>query len=96
MKPIGNKILVRKEEATEMKSASGLIISTASKSAYDMLRGTVAYASDGYMTSHGEFVELNVVPGDVIFFMRQHAVELEYNGEKFFLVAESDVIGIDQ
>lgn len=56
------------------------------------LRAIVLYVGDGYRLSDGEFVPLDLHPGDEVLFFKGNATEMRLNDESVLLLHERDVL----
>lgn len=91
-KPLGDNVLVKPGEA-ETKTKSGIVLteSSADKPKW----GTVVAVGQGYfdpMTK--QFMPLTVQEGDKVYWSYQ-GQEIELDGEKYFVMKESQLLGIE-
>jgi chaperonin GroES len=94
LRPLGDKVLVRplSEEEFGTKSASGIIIpETVDREKAD--RGEVIAVGPGRWDEDGEKrLALDVSVGDKVIF--QWGDKIEYMGQKYYLVSESNISAV--
>ena len=90
IQPLGDKVLV-KITAEEKISPSGIIIpETAKQEKSD--RGTVVAAGPGRMDENGKRLPMDVKVGDTVLF--QWGDKIEYGGEEYYLVSETNISAV--
>lgn len=95
IQPLGDRVLVKREEAPAAKSAAGIIIpDTAQKE--KSKRGTVLATGPGRMADDGTLVKMNVPTGAKVVFNAGWDNEVEVAGDdaEYFLVRESDILAV--
>lgn len=93
-KPLGDRVLVRPQEETENKTASGIIL-TDSSSLSQKVYGEVVSVGTGIFSQSGERIPMTVQVGDVVMYEKGQGVnEIEIEDEKFLLFNEHQLIGI--
>jgi chaperonin GroES len=94
LRPLGDKVLVRplSDEELGTKSASGIIIpETVDREKAD--RGEVVAVGPGRWDEDGEKrIPLGVAIGDKVIF--QWGDKLEWEGQKYYLVSESNISAV--
>lgn len=90
---IRSKIIVRKLQI-EMKSKTGLVISTAEDNQPKPTKGEVLYVGTGFIKDDGTIIPMCVQKGDVVFFnpFASHPIKLET--EELLAIDERDVLAI--
>lgn len=86
IKPLADRVLI-KPAAAEEKTASGIIIPDSAKE--KPLRGEVIAVGNG--TKDEEMV-LQV--GNIVLYGKYAGTELEFDGEKYLIMKQSDVLAI--
>ena len=86
VKPLSDRVLVKPNPAEE-KTAGGLFIPDTAKE--KPLMGKVIAAGPG--TSE---VKMEVKVGDTVMYGKYAGTELEYEGEKYLIMRQSDVLAI--
>ncbi len=89
--PVNDRVLVKPEELEKI-TASGIIIPDTAKSEKSTI-GTVVATGPG-RHEEGKLVPMAIKVGQKVYFNPGWENELEWKGEKYFLVAESDIKAI--
>ena len=95
IKPLGDRVLVKREEAETSKSAAGIIIpDTAQKE--KSKKGTIIAVGPGRITDEGTLVAISVRVGSTVLFNSGWDNEVEFSGDdaEYFLVKESDILAV--
>lgn len=90
--PLADWVLI-KPEPIETKTASGIIIPDTAKQEKASI-GRVVAAGPGKRGDDNELVPVAVKSGQKVYFNQGWESELEWKGEKYFLVHEGDVKAI--
>ncbi len=91
IKPLGEKILVKRLEAEE-KTAGGIVLPDSAKE--KPKEGKVVALGDGKLLDDGKRAEFQVKVGDVIIFSSYAGTEVTVDGEEYLLMSEEDVLAI--
>lgn len=86
IKPLGDRVLIQPTAAEEV-TASGIYIPDAAKE--KPLKGTIVAVGNG--TKDEEMV---LKPGDVVLYGKYAGTELPFEGEKYLMMRQSDVLGV--
>jgi len=86
IKPLADRVLVRPSQA-EQKTASGIIIPDSAKE--KPLKGEVLAVGKG--TKDEEMV---VAVGDSVLYGKYAGTELEWDGEKYLIMRQNDILAI--
>ena len=95
LQPLADRILVKREDAAEKKSPSGIIIpDTAQKE--KSKRGVVIAVGTGRITEEGKTIPVSVKVGAKVYFNSgwDNEVPAGEKDEEYFLVKESDILAI--
>ena len=92
IKPLADKVLVKSDEASEEKSAGGIIIPDTAKEKPQ--RGNIVALGPGRTDENGKIIKMNVKVGDKVLYSKYGGTELEYDGEKYLIMSESDILAI--
>ena len=90
-RPLHDRILVRRIEATE-KTSGGIIIPDTAKEKPQ--EGEVLAVGPGARDDRGEIIALDVQVGNRILFGKWSGTEVKIDGEDLMIMKESDVMGI--
>jgi chaperonin GroES len=91
LRPLHDRVLVRRVEAEE-KTAGGIIIPDTAKEKPQ--EGEVIAVGAGTLNDKGELRPLDVKAGDRILFGKWSGTEVRVDGEELLIMKESDVMGI--
>jgi chaperonin GroES len=91
LKPLHDRVLVRRTESEE-KTSGGLIIPDSAKEKPS--EGEIVAAGPGARKDSGELIEMAVKPGDKILFGKWSGTEVHLDGEELLMMKESDIMGI--
>ena len=91
IKPLQDRVLVRRLETEENVGGSIVIPDTAKEKPQE---GEVVAAGDGKTLDSGQTVALSVKPGDRILFGKYSGTEVKLDDEEFLIMREDEVLGI--
>ena len=91
VRPLGDKILVKRLEAEE-KTASGIFLPESAKEKPQ--QATVIAVGDGKLLKNGERAAFSVKVGDVIILNKWGGTEVKIDGEEYMVMAEDEVLAI--
>ncbi|HOF99390.1 MAG: co-chaperone GroES [Paludibacteraceae bacterium] len=86
IKPLADRVLVKPAPAEE-KTSSGIIIPDSAKE--KPLKGEVVAVGKGTKDE-----EMIVAVGDTVLYGKYAGTELEWDGEKYLIMRQSDIMGI--
>lgn len=90
IKPLGDRVVVRPEEAEE-KTESGLYIPDTAKEKPQ--RGTIVSVGPGRVED-GKKIDMSVGEGDTVLYGKYSGTEVTLNAEDLLIMRESDILGI--
>ena len=91
VKPLQDRILVRRVEAVE-KTRGGIIIPDSAKER--PLEGNVIAVGSGTRLEDGTLVTLDVKAGDRILFGKYAGTEIKVDGVDHIIIREDEVLGV--
>jgi chaperonin GroES len=91
VRPLHDRILVKREEETEEK-VGGIIIPDSAKEKPQ--RGKVVSAGNGKVNEDGKRTPLDVKSGDRILFGKYSGSEVKIDGDEYLILREEDVLAI--
>ena len=91
LKPLHDRVLVRRLEGDE-KTSGGLIIPDSAKE--KPAEGVVIACGEGSRKDSGEFIAMAVSNGDKILFGKWSGTEVTVDGEELLIMKESDILGV--
>ena len=86
IKPLGNRVLIKKLEAEE-KTAGGIILTTAAQEKPQMAE--VVAVGPGTKDE-----PMEVKAGDKIVFAKYAGTEVKYEGEEYTIMKQSDILAV--
>lgn len=91
VKPLGEKLLIKRVEA-EGKTAGGIVLPDTAKE--KPKEGKVIALGDGKLLKNGERVKFQVKAGDRVLFSPYGGTEVKIDGEEYLLMSEDDILAI--
>ena len=91
LKPLGDRVVIRVLEQEE-KTASGIFLPDTAKEKPS--QGEVVAVGPGKLQGDGKRVALDVKVGDKIIFSKYAGTEVKFEGTKYLIVSERDILAI--
>ena len=91
IRPLGDKVLVRRVEA-ESKTAGGIVLPDAAKE--KPKRGKIIAVGQGKQLDDGERAKLQVKKGDEVLFSSYAGTEITVDGKEMMIMSEDDILAI--
>lgn len=91
VRPLNDRILVRRMEEEETTSGGIIIPDTAKEKPQ---RGEVIATGRGKVNEAGKTLPLEVNVGDRVLFGKYSGTELKLNGKEYLMMREEDVLGV--
>ena len=91
VKPLADRILVRRIEEQETKRGGIIIPDTAKEKPQE---GEVVAVGPGRMTDEGKRIAMEVKKGDRILIGKYSGTDVKIDGTEFVILREDDVLGI--
>ena len=91
VRPLGDKILLKRVEA-ESKTKSGIVLPETAKE--KPKRGTVIAVGDGKLLDSGERAKFQVKKGDEVIFASYAGTEIKVGDEELLVLSEDEVLAI--
>lgn len=91
LKPLGDRVVIRVLEQEE-KTASGIFLPDTAKEKPS--QGEVVAVGPGKLQDDGKRVALDVKVGDKIIFSKYAGIEVKFEGTKYLIVSERDILAI--
>lgn len=86
IKPLGSRVVIKRIEAEE-KTASGIILTGQAKEVPQMAE--VIAVGPGT-----EDEKIEVAVGDTVIFSQYAGTDVKYNGEKYIIIGQKDILAI--
>jgi len=91
IRPLHDRILVKRVEEQEVKKGGIIIPDTAKEKPQE---GKVIAVGNGKVTDEGKKIPLDVKAGDRILFGKYSGSEVKVEDEEYLILREEDVLGI--
>ena len=92
IKPLADKVLVKPDEISESTTAGGIIIPDTAKEKPQ--KGEIVASGPGRADENGKIIKMNVKVGDKVLYSKYGGNEMEYDGEKYLIMSESDIYAV--
>jgi chaperonin GroES len=92
IRPLYDRIVVKRNEETAEKTASGLFIPDSAKEKPQ--EGEVVAVGQGKRNDQGTLIPLDVKPGDRILYGKYSGSDIKIDGEEFLIMREDEVLGV--
>jgi chaperonin GroES len=92
LRPLHDRILVKRLEESEAKSPGGLFIPDTAKEKPQQAK--VLAVGTGRITDDGKVQPMDVKVGDQIVFSKYAGTEVKIEGEELLIIREDDVLGV--
>ena len=91
IRPLHDRILVKREEEKEVKKGGIIIPDTAKEKPQE---GKVIAVGNGKVNDEGKKVPLDVKAGDKILFGKYSGQEIKLEGEEYLIMREEEILGV--
>jgi chaperonin GroES len=92
IKPLSNRVLVKRLEEEMQKTAGGIIVPDSAKEKPQ--RGKVVAVGPGRLNDDGERIEVEVKVGNEILFGKWSGSEITVDGEEYLFMKDDDILAI--
>jgi chaperonin GroES len=92
IKPLHDRVIIRRIEDTTDKTAGGLYIPDSAKE--KPMEGEVVAAGEGKYKEDGSRQTLDVKQGDRVLFGKYSGSEIKIDGEELLIMREDEILGI--
>ena len=92
IKPLHDRVIIRRLDESAEKTAGGLFIPDSAKEKPQ--EGEVIAAGDGKYKEDGTRQALDVKAGDRVLFGKYSGSEIKLDGEEFLIMREDEILGI--
>ena len=92
IRPLYDRIVVKRIEESAEKTASGLFIPDSAKEKPQ--EGEVIAVGQGKRADDGKLIALDVKVGDRILFGKYSGSDIKMDGEEFLIMREDEVLGV--
>ncbi len=92
IKPLADRVIVKPSDVSESKTAGGIIIPDTAKE--KPVEGKIVAVGKGKLDENGKPIKMEVKVGDKVLYSKYGGTEIEYEGEKYLIMSESDIQAI--
>ena len=92
VKPLGDRVLVKRVEEEEEKTSGGIYIPDTAKEKPQ--RGEVVAVGPGRLTEDGKRLPMDVKEGDEVLFGKYSGSDIKIDGEEYMIIKEDELYGI--
>ena len=105
---VGDRVLIQPGNAVK-RTKTGLYLPAGYQEKEEIQSGYILKCGPGYALPSAEadetwnpkqgevrYLPLQVRPGDLALFVQKHAVEIKYDGEKYFIVPQSAILLVER
>ncbi|RVU71372.1 MULTISPECIES: co-chaperone GroES [Lactobacillus] len=90
LEPIGDRVIVKVKE--EEKTVGGIVLASNAKE--KPTEGEVVAVGNGAYADNGEKLPMTVKKGDVVLYDKYSGTNVKYEGEKYLVLHEKDILAI--
>lgn len=91
LEPIGDRVIVKVKEEEE-KTIGGIVLASNAKE--KPTEGEVVAVGNGAYAENGEKLPMTVKKGDVVLYDKYSGTNVKYEGEKYLVLHERDILAI--
>lgn len=91
LKPLGDRVILEVQKEEERK-VGGIVL--ASNAQEKPQTGKVVAVGDGRVLDNGQKVALTVKTGETVVFDKYAGTEVKYEGQKYLVVHEKDIVAV--
>lgn len=92
LKPLGDRVILQQQEEEE-QTIDGIVIANNAKEKPQS--GKVVAVNDGRVLDNGTKVDPSVKVGDQVLFDKYAGTEVKYQGDKYLVLHEKDIVAIE-
>jgi chaperonin GroES len=92
IKPLSNRVLVKRLEEEMQKTAGGIIVPDTAKEKPQ--RGKIVAVGPGRLTDEGERIKVEVKVGDEILFGKWSGSEITIDGDEYLFMKDDDILAV--
>ncbi|WEV41007.1 co-chaperone GroES [Lactobacillus sp. ESL0681] len=91
LQPIGDRVIVKVKEEEE-KTVGGIVLASNAKE--KPTEGEVVAIGQGNFADNGDKILMTVKKGDVVLYDKYSGTDVKYEGEKYLVLHEKDILAI--
>tara|TARA_B100000131_G_scaffold160918_1_gene155745 strand:+ start:1281 stop:1583 length:303 start_codon:yes stop_codon:yes gene_type:complete len=94
IKPFDARVVVKKPERQEQTESGIILPDTVNEQGQTALGVVLAVGPGSRNMNSGEYMEMPLKVNDTIIYTKFSAMEVQHEGEEYFVVAERDIIAV--
>lgn len=91
LEPIGDRVIVKVKEEEE-KTVGGIVLASNAKE--KPTEGEVVAVGNGAYAENGDKLPMTVKKGDVVLYDKYSGTNVKYEGQKYLVLHEKDILAI--
>lgn len=91
LEPLGDRVIVKVKDEEE-KTVGGIVLASNAKE--KPTEGEVVAVGAGQVTDNGNKIPMTVKKGDTVLYDKYSGTNVKYNGEKYLVLHEKDILAI--
>lgn len=91
LQPIGDRVIVKVKDEEEEKVGGIVLASNAKEKPQE---GEVVAVGEGARAVNGEIIPMSVSKGETVFFEKYSGTNINYEGEKYLVLHEKDILAV--
>lgn len=91
LQPIGDRVIVKVKDEEEEKVGGIVLASNAKEKPQE---GQIVAVGEGTRTVNGEIIPMSVSKGETVFFEKYSGTNINYEGEKYLVLHEKDILAV--
>mgnify|MGYP006433367195 CR=1 FL=1 len=92
LKPLNDRVLIKRK--TETESKGGIILTESAQEKQQ--QGTVVAVGPGKYNNDGKLLQMQVSVGDTVFFAKYSGVDFDFDSEEYIVMREEDIVAITE
>lgn len=91
LQPIGDRVIVKVKDEEEEKVGGIVLASNAKEKPQE---GEIVAVGEGARAVNGEIIPMSVNKGEKVFFEKYSGTNINYEGEKYLVLHEKDILAV--
>lgn len=92
LKPLNNRVLIKRK--TETESKGGIILTESAQEKQQ--QGTIIAVGPGKTLENGSVQNMQVKVGDSVFFAKYSGVEFNFDHDDYIVMCEDDIVAVSE
>lgn len=91
LQPIGDRVIIKVKDEEEEKVGGIVLASNAKEKPQE---GQIVAVGEGARAVNGEIIPMSVSKGETVFFEKYSGTDINYEGEKYLVLHEKDILAV--